>query len=599
MPVRPTHWTVLRELFGDADRQVKLRVAVAVLAICAGALLAALAPLALKGTVDALNPQVNTSGVTSDALAFALAYVAALSAARLLSEVRPFLVGAAQQRLQARFSRRFFAHLIGLPASFHLDQQTGALPQKLNHASAATQLATSSVLQTIPAVIELAAVAFVLSQLHQPVLLGIFLASAAAYALIFSRGVTAVRRSSQQVSAHAISAQATLADALLGVETIKSFNAGHEANRRYCNATEALERSWSSLHRHRAQLGLACAAVFGMSVAASVIVAVAEVQRGTLSVGGLVLTTVYMLQMVRPIEVLGIALRDLGQAVEFALPALEILRLPSEVNADAARAPGRWTAGRGPVDVHLCGLRLSYPPGPNVLDGLSLRIPAGTSVAIVGPSGSGKSSLARLIVGLAQPDAGGTFFGSESDAMLDPTEMRAMTGFVPQDIVLFDDTIAMNVAFGRPEALPHEIEEACRGAYVHDFIQSLPAGYATRVGPRGLKLSGGERQRIGIARAILKAPCIYLLDEPTSALDAHTESILLEELGRVCAGCTTIIITHRLAAARCAQQIAVLEQGRIVELGTHAALLNQGGAYARMWRLQNGDVSTAATQAQA
>jgi len=220
-------------------------------------------------------------------------------------------------------------------------------------------------------------------------------------------------------------------------------------------------------------------------------------------------------------------------------------------------------------------------------------------VAIVGPSGSGKSSLARLIVGLVQPDAGGAFFGSESDAMLDPVEVRAMTGFVPQDIVLFDDTIAINVAIGRPKALPHEIEEACRGAHVHDFIQSLPAGYATRVGPRGLKLSGGERQRIGIARAILKAPCIYVLDEPTSALDAYTESILVEELGRICAGCTTMIITHRLAAARRAQQIAVLEQGRIVELGTHDALLNQDGAYARMWRLQNGDVSTAATQAQA
>lgn len=575
---------MLRQLLADADRTVSLPLAAALVAAGATALLTALAPLALKGMIDTLaDPREPAAGMPGQVALLAAAYLAVLCAGRLLGELRPMLMGAAEQRLQARLSRRFFAHLLDLPAAYHLTRRSGALSQSISQATVASQLIVSSLAQIVPTAIELVTVIVVLGHLGQPALAGIFAASTVAYAAVFRWGLGQVRRHGKQVSANAIAAHSTLADSLLNIETIKCFGAAPDARRRFGAATGKLQQSWLALHRTKLHLGLAVAAVFAASVSTSMFIALTAVDKGTLSVGGLVLATVYMLQMVRPIEAFGSAVRDIGEAVEFALPAIEVLHEATEVNPqrrDECRAP--QPPPGAPVDIDISGARLSYAGGPPVLDGVDLRIPAGTSLAIIGPSGSGKSSLARLILRLLEPDAGSIRFGPVSSQDLSPTDIRAMVGFVPQDIVLFDDTIAMNVGLGRPGASAAEIEQACRVARLHDFIESLPAGYATRVGPRGLMLSGGERQRIGIARAILRRPAIYLFDEATSALDGPTEAAIVRDLRQICSGRTTIVITHRPAAARLAQRVAVLQDGHIIELGTHEVLLSRNGAYANI-----------------
>jgi ABC-type multidrug transport system fused ATPase/permease subunit len=576
MPPSATLSNVLRLLLADADREVRVRLMVATIVVSLGGLLAALAPLALKALVDLLaGANGAVAAVTRDALGFALGYVATLCAGRLLNDIRPLMMGAAEQRLHARLSRRLFAHLLDLPASFHLDRRTGALSQSLAQSAAASQTILANIVQSLPLAVELATVVVILAHLGQPALVFIFVVSAGAYAIVFRDGTGRVRRRSKAVSASALAAHATVADTLLNIETIKCFNANDVANRHFAALTAVLERSWLLLHHQRLKLGLAASAIFATSVSTSFIVAIAAVEGGTLSLGGFVLATVYILQMARPIETLGAAARDIGQAIEFIDPALQILGLPAERARTPLDAEQRHDPESRPIEIRLQDVHLSYAGGPPVLSRLNLHIPAGQTLAIVGPSGSGKSSLARLLLGLVAPDSGQILFDQVPGERLGPAGCRALIGVVAQDVMLFDDTIAQNVGIGRPQATRKDIEDACRVARVHDFIQALPNGYDTRVGERGLKLSGGERQRIAIARAILKRPNIYLFDEATSALDSHTEAAIVDDLRRICRGRTTIMITHRMAVAQHADRLALLQDGRIQECGTHRELLER------------------------
>jgi ABC-type multidrug transport system fused ATPase/permease subunit len=308
-----------------------------------------------------------------------------------------------------------------------------------------------------------------------------------------------------------------------------------------------------------------------------------------------------MLQVVRPLESLGAAARDLTQAVEFIRPLLDVLRETPEAAATGGRLPQRH--GRFPsvdsIDVphsrapsiSFRGVHFRYDESRPVLRELSFDIAAGRTVAIVGASGSGKSSLVRLLLRLYEPHAGIILLDGIAIDLLHVDDVRAMVGLVPQDTVLFNDTMAFNIGIGQPGADRHDIEHAARQAQLHDFIVSLPAGYDTLVGERGLKLSGGERQRIAIARAVLKQPRIYVFDEATSMLDSITENAILGNLQALSAGCTTITIAHRLSTARHADEIIVLDSGKVAERGDHATLLARGQAYTRLWNAQAHRVS--------
>lgn len=593
----------LRVLRSDIDRAVAWRLGATALLVVTGGLLAGLAPLALKGMIDAAGrPALHSQSSSATMSVFAAAYLVALVTGRLLTELRPSLVAAAEQRLYARLRRRFFAHLLDLPLAFHRERQSGALVQGLQQAILGYQIIIFNLVNSVvPVLVEIVTVAIVLFSLGEPLLMTTFAATALAYlAVLRFRGLE-IRRSARGVSEANIDAHGMLMDGLLNVETIKCFGAEETARDRFERATELLERRWAAFQRERLRVGLAAAAVFVLSMTTLLAVAVHAVLHGTLSAGGFVLANVYMLQVARPLEMLGTAARDLSQAVEFIRPVIDVLKQVGDVPEDGeclpvACATNTANPASNAARVDRCGaLSLSlreicfaYADGNAVLNGLSLDIAAGRRVAIVGASGSGKTSLIRLLLRLEEPQAGSIMLGGRAIDTLPARDVRNLIAVVPQDTMLFNQTVAFNIGIGKTNAAQWEIERAARLARVHEFICSLPAGYETVVGERGLKLSGGERQRIAIARAVLRNPQVYVFDEATSMLDGMTERDILRNLREICAGHTTITIAHRLSTVQHADEILVLDGGKVVEQGEHASLLSRGTAYASMWRAQNG-----------
>lgn len=611
----------LRLLLGEADLGVRARLAGAMLLVIAGALLTALAPLALKALVNALaasaaqatptTPMAPTAptGLPLSTLALGGVYLLALCGGRLLAEVRLLLTSTAEQGLSARLGRRFFGHVLALPLAFHVGRHTGALVQGMRLATAGCQLLIVTLVNGVaPVLVEVVAVLAVLVHLEQPALVASFAVSAVAYLSVCGIGALRLQARARAVSEASLGSHATLADSLINVEAIKCFNAEHGSRAQFAAASAELEACWAHLHRQRARTGLVVTATFAVSMAATLAIAAHALGRGTLSIGGFVLVTVYMLQLVRPLEMLGAAARDVAQALEFIRPLLDVLRLPTEAATEGAaprpiatataaaaarrEAPLPRAGARaalpspGDAGLSLRGVHLAYAGGPPVLRGLDLEIAAGRTVAIVGASGSGKTSIVRLLLRLYAPQSGRILLGGLPIDALPVRELRAAIGLVPQDTVLFNASIAVNIGIGKPGAQRREIEEAARQAQLHDFILSLPDGYDTQVGERGLKLSGGERQRAAIARAVLKRPRIFVFDEATSMLDSQTEAALLQDLKQVCQGRTTLIVAHRLSTVQHADEIVVLDKGRVAERGSHAALCAAGGIYARLWRAQ-------------
>jgi len=622
----------LRLLHGEADLGVRARLAGAMLLVIAGALLTALAPLALKALVDALaasaalaalaapmRPMAPTApaSLPPSTLALGGVYLLALCGGRLLAEVRLLRTNTAEQGLSARLGHRFFGHVLALPLAFHVGGQSGALVQGLRQATAGCQLLVVTLVNSVaPVLVEVVAVLAILLHLEQPALVLSFAVSAVAYLTVCGSGALRLQARARAVSEASLGSHATLADSLINVEAIKCFNAERGSRAQFAAASAALEACWAHLHRQRARAGLAVIATFAVSMAATLAIAAHALGRGALSIGSFVLVTVYMLQLVRPLEMLGAAARDVAQALEFIRPLLDVLRLPTEAAMEgatprpiasttatataAATATARLEAPLpragagatlpfpGDAGLSLRGVHLAYAGGPPVLRGLDLEIPAGLTVAIVGASGSGKTSIVRLLLRLYAPQSGCILLGGLPIDALPVGELRAAIGLVPQDTVLFNASIAANIGIGRPGAQGLEIEEAARQAKLHDFIMSLPDGYDTQVGERGQKLSGGERQRVAIARAVLKRPRIFVFDEATSMLDSQTEAVLLQDLKQVCQGRTTLIVAHRLSTVQHADEIVVLDKGRVTERGSHAALCAAGGSYSRLWRAQMG-----------
>jgi ATP-binding cassette subfamily B protein len=558
--------------------------------VCIGSALSAASPLALKSLVDALA-QVTSAGATSGSMpliAAAVAYAFLLVFGRLSADVRPLLSGAVEQRLQAVLRQRFFDHVLNLPIAYVLRRRPGELLHSLDLAAAGVQSVSTHLLNSIaPAIIELAVMALILFRLGALEITGLFALTACMYVIVFAIGAARLARSASDISAASMHVYAQLNAGVSSVETLRCFTAEPQARAALQEANGLLEARWLLFTRRSVGLSIAVSAVFTLSFASCLAITIRAASQGELTLGGCVLAMVYMLQMVRPLEVLGSTARDFARASAFLRPLEDLLAEPSEQSAVAFSPRAASISPRKAApSLRVENLHFGYDPMRPVIRGINLEIPAGCTTAIVGRSGSGKSSLARLLMRLFSPQTGAIFLDGMPIEKLAASEVRARIGLVPQDTSLLHASIADNIALGMPDASHEDIELVARAAELHDLITSMPEGYDTLVGERGLQLSGGERQRVAIARALLRRPTLFVFDEPTSMLDSKTESNIQQALRDATAGCTTIIIAHRLSAITEAHDIVVLDDGKIKERGRHHELLAMGGLYAEMWRQQ-------------
>ena len=374
-----------------------------------------------------------------------------------------------------------------------------------------------------------------------------------------------------------------MTDSILNYETVKYFTAESVVQERVSRALTRTENGWIGFSRRYAYNGLGVATIFAGFLAVTVLYAAHEVQAGRMTVGSFVLVNTYMLQVVRPVEMFGYAMQNLSQGMAFLGKMFEIFRERAEPPPSDVPPAGDG-AGPGRLDFEAVGV--SYRADRVILQDVNFTVPAGKTLGVVGGSGAGKSTLVRLLVRLIEPDAGRILLDGTAIGDLPLCAVRQAIAVVPQETVLFNDTIGYNIAFGKAGSTPAEVEHAARLAHLHDFIMSLPDGYDTRVGERGVKLSGGEKQRVSIARAAIKRPRIYVFDEATSSLDSNTEREILRNLREISRFSTTLVIAHRLSTVVHADEILVLEGGTIVERGSHAALLRQNGRYATLWEVQ-------------
>jgi ATP-binding cassette subfamily B protein len=566
----------------EASRSLKALMGLALSLVLMLSALGALMPVLLKFIVDYLAAP--HSSVYLPVGLLVVGYACSHLLARLFGELRTLAIGRADQRLHRRLSLRLFRHVMALPLRFHLDKKTGALNQTLTNGLLGYRILIHHLALTVlPVIVELAVISAVLLALGQPVFLGIIGASLVCYTASFSVGAVRLTGPARLVSTSHIDANALLTDSIMNYETIKSFCAEPHMHERMQDAFTRTETYWLRFFSVRALNGVIEGTIFAVSIGTSMYVGAQLVEQDDMSIGDFVLVNAYMLQIFRPIEMLGLAVRDVSQGIAFIEKMIDVFRqLPER----ALRADGRsLPPGRGELVFE--AVSLSYSPGRPILQDLSFTVPAGATVAIVGASGSGKSSLVRLLMRFWEPDSGRILIDGMSIAETSALTLRRAIGVVPQDTVLFNDTIGFNIAVGRADGSGSEVVQAARIANIHDFIIARPQGYGTLVGERGLKLSGGEKQRIAIARAALRTPRIFVFDEATSSLDSKTERRILHKLTEISRGTTTIVIAHRLSTITDVDHILVLESGRIIEQGTHSDLLQYGGVYLAMWAAQN------------
>jgi ATP-binding cassette subfamily B protein len=537
-------------------------------------------PLALKQIVDRLNVERSLMILP---VALLLAYGAARIGMTLFTELRQVVFARVMARAARQIGVKVFRHLHDLSLRFHLDRRTGGVARDLERGSTAISDLLDWTLYTIlPTAVEVLLVTGVLLWKYDLGFALIILATLVAYAA-WSFSVTEWRTRYYRAAVEADTrANERAVDSLLNYETVKYFNNEAHETARLDESLRRLEDANVLSQKTLALLNLGQTLIVTIGVTAMMWRASAGVVAGRLTVGDLVLVNAYLLQLSSPLFFLGMMYREVKQA----LTNLERLFALLEQSPDVRDRPGAAPLVAGRPRLSFEAVRFGYDPRREILHGVDFEIPPGGTVAVVGHSGSGKSTLSRLLYRFYDVDAGHIRIDGRDLREVTQRSLRAAIGIVPQDTVLFNDTIYYNIHYGRPGATRDEVEEAARAAHIHDFIRTLPDGYRTEVGERGLKLSGGEKQRVAIARALLKNPAILIFDEATSALDSQSEKAIQAELDRIQVGRTTLMIAHRLSTVMGADQILVMEEGRIVERGTHDALLAADGHYAQMWRLQ-------------
>ncbi|HMH28732.1 MAG TPA: ATP-binding cassette domain-containing protein [Steroidobacteraceae bacterium] len=573
---------VIALIWSEADRFVKIRLASALLLTLIASVLIGLGPVALKLVVDRFAGDVKTSTVPLGLGLVIGLYVLSQGFARSVGEIRALFYAGAEQRMVRTMSERLFAHVMKLPLRFHLDRQTGAVTQTLTNGMQGFMVVLHTLLfGTLPIAMELATIVVVLSRLDKPAFLLFFSGAIVCYSVLFAFAARRTQKAAKSGSAAQIDANAVMTDNILNYETVKYFAAETVVQRSVRGALVRTEAEWVRFSRQFAINGLCVSALYTAFLGLTVLYAARETEAGRISIGTFVLMNTYVLQIVRPVEMLGSAVQALSHGMANLHKMLELFREKSEEFAKGASAPLT-----GPGALEFSKVSVSYRSDRAVLKEVSFRAPAGKTLGIVGHSGSGKSTIVRLLTRLIEPDSGRILLDGVPIAEVSLTRLRESIAVVPQDTILFNDTITFNIAFGKAGSTREEVEAAARLAHLHDFIMTLPEGYETRVGERGVKLSGGEKQRVSIARAVIKQPTICVFDEATSSLDTRTEREIMQSLRDISFHRTTLVIAHRLSTVVYADHIVVLDAGFIVEQGAHEALLEQNGRYAALWRAQ-------------
>jgi ATP-binding cassette, subfamily B, heavy metal transporter len=560
--------------------EYKWRVAAALACLAAAKFTNVGVPLVMKQVVDGLDARTAIIAVPAAMLAI---YGILRFSTTLFAELRDVVFVRVTQRAIRRVALGVFRHLHSLSLRFHLERQTGGMTRDIERGTRGISTLLSYLLFSIlPVILEFALVAAVLIGMFDWRFAAVTFGAVAVY-LAFTVLVTEwrmeIRRRANELDSRA---NTRAIDSLLNYETVKYFGNEEFEARRYDDNLEGYEAAAVKNEASLGLLNIGQALIIAVAVTALMLLAAQGVVAGAFTLGDLVLVNGLLIQLYIPLNFLGMVYREIKQAL---LDMDRMFRLLAE-HREVEDRPGAPELPAGPATVAFQEIDFSYESERRILHAVSFTIPAGDRVAVVGHSGSGKSTLARLLYRFYDVSGGRILVNGVDIRELRQASLRAAIGIVPQDTVLFNDTIRYNIRYGRPEASDAEVVEAARAAHIHEFIASLPAGYETSVGERGLKLSGGEKQRVAIARALLKNPRILIFDEATSALDSRAEKAIQAELERIAEGRTTLVIAHRLSTVMDADQILVLQHGRVIERGTHRHLLDKKGEYARMWELQ-------------
>jgi len=578
-PANPHLWRTLNAL-APYLWQYKWRVLLALSCLLSAKLANVSVPLLFKEMIDGLSAPQQTLALP--ALLLALYGVLRFSTS-LFTELREILFARVTQQAVRRIALEVFRHLHALSLRFHLERQTGGVSRDIERGSRSISSLISYTLYSIlPTLVEISLVLSILFVKYDSGFVLITLISLTAY-IVFTITVSNWRIDLRRKVNDSDSAANTRAiDSLLNYETVKYFNNEEYEARRYDTQMSHWEDAATRSQISLSWLNLGQQIIIALGVTAMMWRAAAGVVDGRMTIGDLVLVNAFLIQLYMPLSFLGVVYREIRQSLADIERMFDLLAVNREV-ADAADAT---ILAPGPVEVRFEAVDFAYEPNRQILHGVDITIPAGHRIAVVGHSGSGKSTLARLLYRFYDIGSGHIRINGKDLRQITQASLRAAIGIVPQDTVLFNDTIFYNIQYGRPQASREEVLAAARAAQLAGFIELLPDGYETRVGERGLKLSGGEKQRVAIARALLKNPPLLIFDEATSALDSKTEQAIQASLDDAARGRTTLVIAHRLSTIMNADEILVMEGGRIVERGPHQALLEAGGRYAQMWALQ-------------